>query len=713
MVTAGACPAGMASVRSTVSTVVSTEPLPAHLSTPSPSDCSMRSSLRHSSRRSAESHRVAPRPRRKTAPIPPETMYLVCSARTGVPLTPTHPPMSAITPIAVNTRAALRSHCFLARCIRFMIRSAPLIRISRRGLLVRVTRGPLVGAGERGDGPRPPVVLRIGLRPVQAVLHERVLAFGEDQGTGQTAEGGPVLALELIEPVEEVLLLDLLVGRRQRKAAGHEQGSSLPPEAGRAPGVVTRVVLRHLPLVVRHRRVARELVRARHPREVVHRHVAVPEVGVAQELALVADPERVQDVIRLVADLGAAVRPPVLRGCVVGDRHDLHTGLLRFDALRGVVRRGDGDLLGVHDLGREGAVELAEGRVDLLAGLRDLEAVDVSDLLLLENLVGRHVVAVADRLGWGALREEQRVGEPRVVREVTTDDRDSGLLDHGLHRVDREHLDVAEEGHDALLDKPAPLGDRGRRVALVIRDRKLDRVAVQTTTGVLRGHEDLQRRHDRGEQLTKNPGQGADVAQRHRGAGCRRALLVTAEDRLVGQPGDAADGSLLLAAGLLLASTTGSRLCRDAATGAGRWRPGATGATTTGGRLRPAATTDGRRGTAATTADGRRGTAATAADGRRRPTGIAHRRRRSAISAESRRNGPFVAESDRGRSARLTLGGADLWATTAGAEYSHGGTDGKQFGNGQATSLHRSSLGPAPRIVIAPSVTPLSAPSEA
>src|SRR5207244_11323784 len=65
---------------------------------------------------------------------------------------------------------------------------------------------------------------------------------------------------------------------------------------------------------------------------------------------------------------------------------------------------------------------------------------------------------------------------------VTTDDRDSGLLDDGGHRVDREHLDVAEEGNHAVLDEPAPLGDRGGRVALVIRDRQLDRVAVQAAT---------------------------------------------------------------------------------------------------------------------------------------------------------------------------------------------------------------------------------------
>src|SRR5207302_1035313 len=281
------------------------------------------------------------------APIPPETMYLVCSASTGVPLTPSHPLIRAITPMAVNTMAALRSHCFLASLIRSMTHSPSGARnralhssylrlipwVSSRGLLVRVARGPKVGAREIGDGPRPPAVVGVGLRPVQAVLDERVLPLGEDQGAAQTTEGGPLLPLELVERLEKVLGLDGLVGRRELDATRHEQGSGLPPEGGGAAGVEARVVLRHLLLVVLHRCVARELLRARHPREVVHRHVAIPEVGVAQELALVADPERVQDVIGLEADLGAAVRPPALCGCVVGDGHHLHTGPLGVEAL--------------------------------------------------------------------------------------------------------------------------------------------------------------------------------------------------------------------------------------------------------------------------------------------------------------------------------------------------------------------------------------------
>src|SRR5438067_7694038 len=242
MVTGRACPAGIAVpgsplwsiCPSVTSTTVSVEPLLAHRSTPAPRHSSRRSSLRHSSRRSAESHRVAPRPRRKMAPTPPETMYRVCSARTGVPRTPSHPRMRAMAPIPVDTMAALRSHCFLARLIRSITHSPSgarnralqsyllLLPWVSRGLLVRIARAPNVGAGEGGVGPRPPAVVGVGLRPVQAVLDERVLALGEDQGTAQTTEGGPLLPFELVERLEEVLGLDRLVGRWEREAGRHE-----------------------------------------------------------------------------------------------------------------------------------------------------------------------------------------------------------------------------------------------------------------------------------------------------------------------------------------------------------------------------------------------------------------------------------------------------------------------------------------------------------
>src|SRR4051812_32904825 len=96
--------------------------------------------------------------------------------------------------------------------------SSPTFLGFLRGLLVRVARGPKVGAGEVDVGPRPRTVVGVGLRAVEAVLDEGVLALGEDQRTGQTAKGRPILALELVEPLEEVLGLDRLVGCRQLEA---------------------------------------------------------------------------------------------------------------------------------------------------------------------------------------------------------------------------------------------------------------------------------------------------------------------------------------------------------------------------------------------------------------------------------------------------------------------------------------------------------------
>jgi hypothetical protein len=108
------------------------------------------------------------------------------------------------------------------------------------GVLGIARRGD-VSAGRLRDDLRPAGVRRIGDRCEQAVrdLRETALVIGE--GSVQTTQGRPLLTLEQVERVQE--LLSGRVVRRQPGGGGDQKCTGAPAEGGSATGGEARVVL--------------------------------------------------------------------------------------------------------------------------------------------------------------------------------------------------------------------------------------------------------------------------------------------------------------------------------------------------------------------------------------------------------------------------------------------------------------------------------------
>ena len=236
-------------------------------------------------------------------------------------------------------------------------------------------------------------------------------------------------------------------------------------------------VLLHRGLEVLQRRILRE------PRQ----HTRRVE-GVVERVGLqVAGADRLarEDPRRLV----------VLAGAVVGDlaagvgrrdeqHQDLGIGVLRRQAVRGVVGRGRAHQAAVH------VVDAALARQPLHQGvrrraLRRLGARQAPHLLVPAVLRdGDECGDVGDR--GDALGIEHRVAHPGIEREdASTENRDVLLLEVvGVPGVERTVL-VADEGDDVvLLDHLLHLRDGQRLVVLVVLLDELDRVAVDAAVRV-------------------------------------------------------------------------------------------------------------------------------------------------------------------------------------------------------------------------------------